>query len=271
MTERAAVIGHPINHSKSPLIHNYWIEKHGIDASYEAIDVEPQKLEHELMRLADAGYVGFNVTKPHKEQVFAICDSLDELARAVGAVNTVVIKNRKLEGTNTDVFGFAENIRTNRPGFDFSSGPATVIGAGGAARAIVHALLKENVPEIRIVNRTKDKAQILARDFKRLRVHEWDTRSESLAGANLLINASSLGQAGQPALDLDLGHLPKTALVNDIVYAPLMTNLLRYAEDRGNAIVTGIGMLLHQARPAFRAWFDVLPDVDRELEKRVLG
>jgi shikimate dehydrogenase len=271
MTKRAAVIGHPINHSKSPVIHKYWIEKHGIDADYEAIDIAPENLEKELMRLADDGYAGFNVTRPHKEKVFAICDSLDETAQAVGAVNTVIIRNNKLEGTNTDVFGFIENIKANSSGFDFSAGPAVVLGAGGAARAIVYALLQENVPEIRIMNRTKDKAQILARDFKRLRVHDWDKRDEALVEANLLVNTTSMGQSGQPALEINLDLLPKTALVNDIVYAPLITDLLKQAQGRGNPIVTGIGMLLHQARPAFKAWFEVLPDVDKELEKRVLS
>ncbi|MBK9562338.1 MAG: shikimate dehydrogenase [Micavibrio sp.] len=268
---KAAVIGQPVGHSKSPLIHNYWIEKHGIDASYEAIDIAPENLEKELIRLVDEGYFGFNVTRPHKEKVFAVCDSLDELAQAVGAVNTVTIKNGKMNGTNTDVFGFTENIKATRPAFDFKAGPAVVLGAGGAARAVIYALLKEGVPEVRVVNRTKNKAQTLARDFKRLRVHDWEKRSEVFAESNLLVNTTSMGQSGQPKLELDLTALPKNAVVNDIVYAPLMTDLLRDCEDRGNQIVTGIGMLLHQARPAFEAWFGVLPDVDAELEKRVLA
>lgn len=271
MKAKAAVIGQPVGHSKSPLIHNYWIEKHGIDASYEAIDIAPENLEKELIRLVDEGYSGFNVTRPHKEKVFAVCDSLDELAQAVGAVNTVTIKNGKMNGTNTDVFGFTENIKTARPAFDFKAGPAVVLGAGGAARAVIYALLKEGVPEVRVVNRTKNKAQTLARDFKRLRVHDWEKRSEVFVEANLLVNTTSMGQSGQPKLELDLTALPKNAVVNDIVYAPLMTDLLRDCEDRGNQIVTGIGMLLHQARPAFEAWFGVLPDVDAELEKRVLA
>jgi shikimate dehydrogenase len=268
---RAGVIGQPVGHSKSPLIHNYWIEKHGIDAAYEAIDIAPENLEKELIRLVDEGYAGFNVTRPHKEKVFAVCDSLDELAQAVGAVNTVTIKNGKMNGTNTDVFGFTENIRAARPGFDFTAGPATVLGAGGAARAVIYALLREGVPEVRVVNRTKNKAQTLARDFKRLRVHDWEKRSDVLAESNLLVNTTSMGQSGQPKLEIDLTALPKNAVVNDIVYSPLMTDLLRDCEDRGNPIVTGIGMLLHQARPAFEAWFGVLPNVDAELEKRVLA
>ena len=271
MTMKAAVLGHPVGHSKSPAIHKYWIEKHKINAVYEAIDVAPENLEKELIRLAEEGYAGFNVTRPHKEKVFAVCDVLDDLAQAVGAVNTVIIKKGKLHGTNTDVFGFTANIRAARPGFDFKEGPAVVLGAGGAARAVIYALLKEGVPEVRVVNRTKTKAQTLARDFKRLRVHDWDRRAEVLAQASLLVNTTSMGQAGQPALEIDLGLLPKHALVNDIVYTPPMTDLLRAAGARGNAVVTGIGMLLHQARPAFEAWFGVLPDVSKALEERILA
>lgn len=268
MTKRAAVIGHPINHSKSPLIHQYWIEKYRLAATYEALDIAPEKLEGAIRSLAEQ-YAGFNVTLPHKEKILTLCDEIDELARNVGAVNTVTIENGKLYGTNTDVFGFTENIKSKEPGFDFSSGPAVILGAGGAARAIVYALITEGVPEIRIVNRTKEKAEILIKKFKNSRVWDWQERDQSLSGANLLVNTTSMGMKGQPELEMDLNKLPKTALVNDIVYAPLMTDLLIRAQDRGNKTVTGIGMLLHQARPAFHSWFGVMPDVDTELEKRV--
>lgn len=269
MTKRAAVIGHPINHSKSPFIHNYWIKKYGLDARYEAIDIAPENLASELKRLAVDGYAGFNVTIPHKENVFALCDECDEIARAVGATNTVIIKNGKLHGTNTDVFGFIENIRCHRPGFDFTKGPAVVLGAGGAARAVIYALLKEGVPEIRLINRTKTKAEALAAG--RVKIEDWEQRSAALEGVNLLTNTTSMGMKGQPELEINLSALPKTALVNDIIYAPLMTNLLRDSEDRGNAIVAGIGMLLHQAVPAFENFFGVRPEVDAELEKLVLA
>ncbi len=271
MTVKACVIGHPVGHSKSPLIHGHWVAKHGLDATYTAIDIAPENLEKELIRLTDEGYSGFNATIPHKEKLFTLCDEIDDLAKTIGAVNTVVNKSGRLHGTNTDVFGFTENIRAARPGFDFTAGPAVVLGAGGAARAVIYALLKEGAPEVRLVNRTKNKAQGLARDFKRLRVHDWEQRNDALTEANLLVNATSMGMNGQAKLEIDLAKLPPNALVNDIVYTPLMTDLLRDSEDRGNPIVTGIGMLLHQARPAFEAWFGILPDLDAELQKKVAG
>jgi shikimate dehydrogenase len=269
MTKRAAVIGHPISHSKSPIIHNYWIKKHGLDAEYGALDLAPGNLESGIAKLKDQGFAGFNVTIPHKEKVFALTQEKDELAQAVGAVNTVIFKNGQIAGTNTDVFGFTENIRACRPGFDFRAGPAVVLGAGGAARAIIYALLKEGVPEVKIVNRTKARADALA--GKKFSAHDWEKRGEVLADANLLVNTTSMGMKGQPELDIDLAKLPTNALVNDIVYSPLMTKLLYDAENRGNPIAPGIGMLLHQARPAFNAWFGVMPEVDKELENLVLA
>lgn len=271
MIKRAAVIGHPIAHSKSPLIHNYWLQKYNIPGNYEALDIAPENLESAVHSLAQDGYIGFNVTIPHKERIFALCDELDAQARAIKAVNTVVIKNGKLHGTNTDIFGFAENIRAVMPDFNFIKGPAVLLGAGGAARAVIYSLLQEGAPEIRLLNRTREKAENLSREFSDISIADWDDRMEILSGANLLINATSMGMNGQPPLDLDLSVLPKDALVNDIVYAPLITPLLKAAESRGNPIVTGIGMLLHQARPAFKAWYGIMPDVDEALEKLVLA
>lgn len=267
--KRAAVIGHPIGHSKSPLIHNYWINKNSLDANFEAIDIAPENLESEIKRLASEEYAGFSVTIPHKEKILTLCDEVDATAKAIGAVNAVIIKDGKLHGTNTDAFGFIENIRATRPGFDFASGPAVVLGAGGAARAVIYALLKEGVPEIRLINRTKTKAEALATGP--VKVQDWEQRSSALAEANLLVNTTSMGMKGQPKLEIDLSALSRNTLVNDIVYAPLMTDLLRDAEDRGNPIVTGIGMLLHQAAPACEAWFGIKPEVDKELEKLVLS
>ncbi len=276
---RAAVIGHPVSHSKSPAIHNYWIKKYGLDvkcgAEYGALDVSPENLEREIARLKRENYAGFNVTVPHKEKIMAFAEP-DSLARAIGAVNTVINENGVLKGTNTDAFGFIENIAAARPGFDFAAGPAVVLGAGGAARAVVYALLKEGAPEVRLANRTRARARDLAEaglagDSKKLRVHDWDERSKILAGANLLVNATSMGMKGQPALEMDLSALPETAPVNDIVYAPLLTDLLRAAGDRGNPVITGIGMLLHQAQPAFKAWFGVMPEVDEDLQNLVLA
>lgn len=268
---KTGVIGHPIAHSKSPLIHNYWIERHGLSGTYEAIDIDPEELKNGINQLIETGFNGFNVTIPHKRSVMELCDTLDETARAVGAVNTVTIREKKLHGTNTDVFGFIENIRQSAPDFDFTKGSACIIGAGGAARAVLYGLLKENVPEIRITNRTQEKSEGL-KDMvnANLKVIPWQEREGALSGASLLVNTTSLGMTGKPSLELDIAALPKDALVCDIVYAPLYTNLLKQAQQQGNQIVTGIGMLLHQARPAFEEWFGVRPEVTPELEALAL-
>ncbi len=270
MSIKAAVIGHPISHSKSPLIHGHWIEKHGLTGSYEAIDVPCGNLENRVRDLVKGGYVGFNVTLPHKEDMLDLCNEVDEIARAVGAVNTVQIRDGRLFGTNTDVFGFVENVKIGAPDFDFAAGRAVVLGAGGAARAVVQGLLQEGAPEILLLNRTQEKAQHLVQSAgqpEKIKVGAWGERSALLADANIVVNSTSLGMQGQPALEIDLAALPKNALVSDIVYAPLMTDLLKAAQGRGNPVVTGIGMLLHQARPAFQMWFGVLPEVDEALER----
>jgi len=279
---KAAVIGHPISHSKSPRIHNYWITHYGLAGSYEAIDLPPSELKEGLHRLIEAGYTGFNLTVPHKESVMALCDVVEPRAQAIGAVNTLWVNGGitggKIHGTNTDVFGFLENIRQTVkkavPEFSFAGKRALVLGAGGAARAIVRGLLDENVAQIFLVNRTRDKAGALAQDphfaHPALQVVDWEDRHAALSGMDLLVNTTTLGMRGQPALDLDLSALPQHTVVNDIVYAPLYTPLLQHAQARGNVTVTGIGMLLHQARPAFQKWFGILPEVTSELEAFVL-
>ncbi len=267
---KAAVLGHPISHSKSPLIHNYWLKKYAIDGAYEAFDVLPEKLEEVVRRLATNGYAGFNVTLPHKERMLDLCNTVDELAQGVGAVNTAVIRGGKIIGTNSDVAGFTENIKTIKPQFDFKAGPVVVLGAGGAARAVVHALMLEGAPEIRIVNRTRAKAEVFMETYSNVKVWEWSQRSSILSGANLLVNTTAMGMTGKEPLEINLGELPTNALVNDIVYAPLMTDLLLAAQARGNPVVTGIGMLLHQARPSFHSWFNVMPDIDAKLINLVL-
>ena len=267
---KTGVVGHPIAHSKSPLIHNYWIKKYGLSGHYEAIDIPCAALEAGLQGLRARGFAGFNLTLPHKELVLPLCDVLDDVARAVGAVNTVVIENGALKGRNTDVFGFIQNIRENAPGFDFARGPAVVLGAGGAAKAVVYALLQEGAPEIILLNRTQDKAEKLSAANSKIKVQPWELRGDVLAGANMLVNTTSLGMQRSGALEIDLAALPVSALVHDIVYAPLETDLLKQAQARGNAIVTGIGMLLHQARPAFEAWYGVMPEVTPELRALVL-
>lgn len=268
---KTAVIGHPVSHSKSPLIHNYWIQKYGLAGSYKAIDIPPENLAVEIRRLADQGYAGFNVTIPHKESIVSLCDEVDETARTIGAVNTVVIKNGKLGGLNTDAFGFAENVKQNAPGFSFSSGPAVVLGAGGAARAVIYALLQEGAPEIILLNRTREKAGALAAGNPKIKILDWEFRADALVGANILINATALGMRGAAPLGLDLAKLLPAALVHDIIYAPLETELVKNARARGNPAVTGIGMLLHQARPAFKAWYGVMPEITPELESMVLA
>lgn len=268
---KAAVIGHPVSHSKSPLIHNYWIEKYGLNATYGTRDIAPENLQPEIKKLIEEDFAGFNVTIPHKESIFELCDVLDERAKKAAAVNTVQIKDGKLYGTNTDIFGFTHNI-LQKADENIFSGPCGIIGAGGAARAAIIALVEQGAPEIRITNRTKERAENLKNVAPdKIEIIDWEKRSEMLDGLSLLVNTTSLGMKGQPPLDISLNALPKTAAVCDIVYAPLYTPLLRQAEERGNTVITGIGMLLHQARPAFESWFGVLPDMDGALQNLVLA
>ncbi len=272
---KAGLIGHPVGHSKSPLIHNYWIKKYGLKGNYQAIDTLPDALEDTISRLKDEGFAGFNITVPHKQSVMRLCDKLDETATRIKAVNTVRIdENGHLTGMNTDAFGFIQNIKQHAPGFDFTSGPAIVLGAGGAARAIVFALLKEGAPQILLTNRTFEKAQALAQEtltYERIEPVPWQEKESALKEVSLLVNTTPAGMAGMPPLDIELENLPPSALVHDIVYAPMMTELLEKGERLGNPVVTGIGMLLHQARPAFAEWFGVMPDVTPELEEKVLS
>ena len=262
---KAAVIGHPVAHSLSPLIHGYWFARYAIDGDYKAIDIAPDEMLARVLDLKAQGYAGFNVTVPHKQNIMAVCDTLDNTAHAIGAVNTVVITEGRLEGRNTDAFGFIENIRQEAPAFDFTKGPALVLGAGGAARAIVYGLLEAGVPEIRLANRTRAHAESIARDFRNIQVIDWEERAKACHDTHLLANATVLGMKGQAALEMDISGLPPMALVCDIVYKPLMTTLLSNAKARNLQIVTGIGMLLHQARPAFAAWTGIMPEVTPDL------
>jgi len=270
---RAGVIGWPVGHSLSPRLHAWWLEQYGIDGSYEAMAVEPENLASFLASLKNSGLVGVNVTVPHKQAALAGLDTVTEQAGKIGAVNTIVVdKNGKLHGSNTDGFGFMENLRAGRQGFDATTGPAVVLGAGGAARAVVAVLLEAGAPEVRLLNRTRDKADAIANDLDgALRVLDWDGRDAALDGAALLVNTTSLGMVGQAALQLSLDALPEAALVNDIVYAPLETELLKAAAARGNPVVDGLGMLLHQARPAFEAFFGVAPEVTDDLRRHMLA
>lgn len=272
---KAAVIGHPISHSKSPIIHNHWIEKYALNGSYEAIDIHPDNLSAELDKLIAQGYSGFNFTLPHKELVLPYCDELEQIAEVIGAVNCLSVKDGKKIGSNTDSYGFLANLTHQKQGIDFQGGAALVIGAGGAARAIVSALMSTRMPRIYVTNRTFEKAQKLADElnmFTDLIVPvAWDKKDQVLDQCTLIVNTTSLGMDGEPDLEIDFGRLSKGALVNDIVYAPLQTKFLKDAQASGFETVTGIGMLLYQAQQAFRKWFHVNPEVDEELTQKVLA
>ncbi len=269
----AGVVGWPVAHSRSPRLHGFWLEKHGIDGAYVPIAVRPENLAPALRALPLLGFSGVNVTVPHKEAALAVVDRASDAARRIGAVNTIVIDvDGRLEGSNTDGFGFLENLAAALPEWRASDGAAVLLGAGGAARAIAAALADSGAPEIRLVNRTPERARRLAAEIGGpFQVVAWPERAAALAEAALLVNATTLGMAGQPPLDLALSALPRGAVVNDIVYAPLETPLLAAARARGNRVVDGLGMLLHQARPGFAAWFGVAPQVTAALRDFVLA
>ncbi len=267
----AGVMGWPVEHSRSPRLHGYWLDKHGIDGTYIPLAVPPDRLEQALRALPALGLRGANLTVPHKETALLVCDQIDPLARRIGAVNTVVVgPDGALQGSNTDAFGLIENLRRNSD-WRAGDGPAVILGAGGAARSACVALIDAGVESIRIVNRSAGRASELAGAMApHCEAVAWDRREESLAGAALVINTTTLGMTGQPPLEIRLDVLPGSATVYDIVYAPLETSLLAAARARGNPAVDGLGMLLHQARPGFEAWFGVRPDVDEELRDFVL-
>jgi shikimate dehydrogenase len=270
---KAGVMGWPISHSLSPRLHGFWLNQYGIDGTYEPIAVEPKNFEQKLDALIGEGFAGVNVTVPHKEAALRAVDKVDDRAARIGAVNTIVFDEtgQKL-GTNTDGFGFIENLKAGEPDWQVQNGPAVVLGAGGASRAIVAALVDARVPEIRLVNRTESRALEVARDIGgNVSTILWDQREAALEDASLLINTTVLGMVGKPSLDLSLENLPATTLVTDIVYAPMETVLLKEAKDRGNPIVDGLGMLLHQARPGFEAWFGYKPEVTANLRAHVLA
>lgn len=268
----AGVMGWPVGHSRSPRLHGYWLEHYGIDGAYVPLPVKPDSLGRALAALPALGFAGVNLTLPHKEAALKFLTRIDRMAERIGAVNTVTVESDgALAGSNTDAFGFIENLKAGAPRWRAGDGPAVVLGAGGAARAVGVALLEAGVPEIRLVNRTRDRAEALAAALDpRCHAVGWVDRGESLKSINLLVNTTSLGMAGQPPLDLDLSRLPPSAIVNDIVYVPLETPLLAAARRRGNPVVDGLGMLLHQGRPGFKAWFGVDPDVTAGLRRALV-
>jgi shikimate dehydrogenase len=265
----AGVMGWPIKHSRSPRLHGFWLDNYKIDGAYVPMAVRPEELPAALRALPKLGFAGTNLTVPHKELALQVLDRVDARARRIGAANTIVVReDGSLEGTNSDAFGFIESIRAGAPGWSAADAPAIVIGAGGAARAVIVALLEEGARTIRVVNRTKERAARLAEEFG-VKAYDWGDWKSTLDSAGLAVNTTTQGMVGEPALDIDLTALPKSAVVNDIVYVPLETPLLAAARRRGNRVVDGLGMLLHQARPGFRAWFGVDPEVTPELRAHV--
>ena len=269
----AGVIGDPIAHSRSPALHRHWIDRYGIDGAYVPLAVAPERLADAMAGLAALGFRGINVTVPHKEAALALVDEPDALARRIGAVNTITIDGAgRSRGTNTDAFGFLENVKAGVDGWSARQGPAAIIGAGGAARAIAFALVDAGSPSIRLVNRSPSRAEALADALGPVAsIVAWEARADSLDGAALVVNATTLGMTGQPPLDLTLDAAPDDAVVTDIVYTPLRTPFLCAAQRRGLRTVDGLGMLLHQARPGFAAWFGVEPTVDDTLRAAVLA
>ena len=268
----AGVMGWPVAHSRSPRIHGYWLEEKGIDGAYLPLAVRPEVLGAALAGLPALGFRGCNLTAPHKEAALAHMATLSETARRIGAVNTVTVgEDGALHGDNTDGFGFIGHLCQEAPGWN-SGAPVAMLGAGGAARAVVHALKAEGVREIRVANRTQARARALAEAAgDTLRALPWEEREAALEGCGLLVNTTQLGQGGKPPLDLDLGRLPGAAVVYDLVYAPLETELLRAARARGNVAVDGLGMLIHQARPGFAAWFGAEAEASAALRAFAAG
>ena len=271
MTRRAFVCGHPISHSRSPLIHGHWLASHDIDGSYVAVDRAPEAFPGFLAGLAGHGFIGGNVTIPHKQAAFEAVALRDGAAEAVGAVNTVWLENGRLAGSNTDVYGFSANLDAGAPGWR-QAGHALVIGAGGAARAVVHALAEAGIGRLTIANRSIDRAEgLCAMAPGRAEATVLSAMGTCVPHADLIVNTSSLGMQGQPPLDIDLSKAAAGTIVTDIVYAPLETPLLRHARACGLATVDGLGMLLHQAVPGFERWFGIRPSVTPALRDLVVA
>jgi shikimate dehydrogenase len=267
----AGVMGDPVMHSRSPKLHNYWLAKYGLSGTYVPLAITVERLRAALRALPALGFAGCNLTIPHKEAALDIVDKLDPLARRIGAVNCVVVApDGSLEGHNHDGFGYIESVREAQPKWRADTGPIVVIGAGGGARAVLVGLVDQGAREIRLVNRTLARGKALAQDLGGpIGALRWEEREAALEGAAMLINATNQGMLGEPPLDIALDRLPVSALVSDIVYIPRETALLAAARRRGNPTVNGLGMLLHQARPAFHAWFGIMPEVTPELRAMI--
>lgn len=263
---RACVIGWPITHSRSPLIHSFWLRQYGINGSYTRQPVQPSALANFLDSLPRSGYAGCNITIPHKENAFDLVTVADDTTRRIGAVNTVYVNNGKTFGTNTDGEGFINNLRQSAPRLSIRDSRVVVLGAGGASLAIINALLEQGSHEVVVANRTEEKSMLLRRRFgSRIVPLNWNSAADHLSECSLLVNTTSLGMTGQPDMVLDLSRLSPSAVVTDIVYTPLRTKLLVDAAMKGNTVIEGLGMLLHQAVRGFSLWFGVTPHVTAEL------
>jgi len=277
MTDRkiplAAVIGSPVAHSRSPALHTYWLKKYGLRGHYVPMDISQHDLPEVLATLPKMGFVGANVTIPHKETVLGLANVVTDRAALIGAANTLIFRSDgKMHADNTDGYGFIENLRQSAPGWDPKSGPAAVLGAGGAARAVLASLLDVGVPEIRLSNRTRARSEALRKEFgAKINVYDWVRAGNMLDSAATVVNATSLGMEGKPELRVPLDALSRQALVTDLVYTPLETELLRKARAIGCMTVDGLGMLLFQAAPGFERWFGIRPEVDEEARRVVLG
>ncbi|MGF1444730.1 MAG: shikimate dehydrogenase [Pikeienuella sp.] len=268
----AGVMGWPVGHSKSPRLFDHWFARYDVAGRYVPLAVAPDAFAEVYRALPKAGFTGVNVTIPHKEAALALADEVTPPAKEIGAANMIRFVEGRILADNTDGFGFLENLRAGAPGWRGARGPALVLGAGGAARAVLHALLADGAPEIRLANRSGEKAEALAALFgPKIQPVAWEDREPATADVATIVNTTSLGMLGQPPLELSLDAAPDSAVVTDIVYAPLKTPLLEAAWSRGLVAVDGLGMLLHQARPAFAAWFDVDPEVDERLRAACLS
>ena len=269
-------MGWPVMHSRSPMLHNYWFRQHELAGTYVPLAIRPEGLAAALRALHPLGFAGCNLTIPHKQQAMTIVDEVDMVARRIGAISCVVVRpDGSLSGSNNDCYGFIHSLRQERPGWRADSGPIVVIGAGGGSRAVCYGLAQEGAKEIRLVNRTLARAKGIADEFGGpIQALPWEQRHDALEGAAMVVNTTSNGMLGQPALELKLDKLPKNALAADIIYIPLETPFLAAARKRGNPTVNGLGMLLHQGRPAWKAWFGIEPAVTAELrtmlEKTIL-
>jgi len=270
--KKAAVIGWPIEHSRSPMIHGHWLKKHGIGGSYVKIAVRPEEAARFFASLAERGMAGCNVTLPHKEAAFAAAAIRHPSAVAVGAANTLWLEDGKLNCANTDTYGFMTHLTSSAPGWGKSDAPIAILGAGGSARAIIYGFLEAGVSEVRLINRTRARADDLAAHFgPRVKVRDWENRAKEIEGVSVLVNTTALGMAKTGPLEIDLGAMREGSVVADIVYVPLETDLLRRARARGLVGVDGLGMLLHQAVPGFEKWFGIRPEVTPELRAIVVA